>query len=525
MPDEASPRKPVAPRWLLRIVLVVAVTVIALGGAEVITRIIDGYRLTSPRLVLSRNPLPPPESARRAESQKWWGRADAWPFVEKLPTAAGVDRSWFQANPPERPLREPDPDLAARARRYPRISLEANYEWNRNLVARAICRGYDGYEVTFSQLEDLYVFDPTDGSELPTFRFLRNASYPSYLHTNNFGWRGRDIALNKPPRTIRIAFVGASTTVGFHAESYSYPELVGLWLERWAGARHPELSIDVINAGREAVNSRSLQAIVRQELIPVEPDLVVYYEGANQFWPADFVGTPLPLRSRVSGLARGLLASYSAVGRRLENAVARAIEPGAEPVKPPMIVTWPHDLDEHDPDLAYSGLPLQLPRILADLETMRRELDVEGSRLMLTSFEWLVYPGMTLDSQRDAVLFAYLNKKYWPFSYAHMRRFLDFQNRVFRKYAAQHALEFIDVAGAYPPEPRLFDDAIHMTRAGMHLQAWIVFNGLVPVIERRLASREWPRPARRTLAAHPAFGDRRLVPITDLRAACGTSTH
>jgi hypothetical protein len=141
---------------------------------------------------------------------------------------------------------------------------------------------------------------------------------------------------------------------------------------------------------------------------------------------------------------------------------------------------------------------------------------------VMTSFEWLVYPGMTLDPQRDAFLFDYLNTKYWPFSYAHMRRLLDFQNRVFRKFASVHGLDFIDIAGAYPRDPRLFDDAIHMTRAGAYLQAWIVFNGLVPVIERHLASHEWPRPDRHVLAHHPAFGERRLVPMTGIRAACAS---
>ncbi len=33
--------------------------------------------------------------------------------------------------------------------------------------------------------------------------------------------------------------------------------------------------------------------MVRQELAPVEPDLVVYTEGSNQFWPADFLTTPV----------------------------------------------------------------------------------------------------------------------------------------------------------------------------------------------------------------------------------------
>jgi hypothetical protein len=523
MADTTFAPKHVPRKWLLRAVLVVVFTSGALAAVEVVARMIDGYRLTSLRLDLSRSRLSPAETERRAESKKWWGAADAWPYVEKLPTAAGVDRNWFQAKPPERTPAPPDGDLEARARRYDRIPLEANYEWNRGAVAHAVCRGYDGYEGTFNQLDDMYVFDPIDGSEFPTFRFLRSASYPSGLRTNAFGWRGADIAVTKPPQTVRIAFVGASTTVGFHAEPYSYPEVAGLWLQRWADVRHPGLRVETINAGREAVNSRSIQAIVRQELVPVEPDLVVYYEGANQFWPADYIWTPLP--RRVSGKAYSVLSAYSALGRRLESAMTLLRGPGSEPFKPGIKVNWPPALNEQDPDLAYPDLPIQLPRILSDVDTIRRALDAEGSALVMTSFEWLVHPGMMLDPQRDAVLFAYLNTKYFPFSYAHMRRFLDFQNRVFRKYAASHGLDFIDFAAQYPQDPRLFDDAIHMTRAGVRMQAWIMFNGLVPIIERRLASGEWPRPARHRLPSHPAFGERQLVLLKAIRAGCGAAAN
>jgi hypothetical protein len=128
---------------------------------------------------------------------------------------------------------------------------------------------------------------------------------------------------------------------------------------------------------------------------------------------------------------------------------------------------------------------------------------------------------MVVDPARDADLLSYLNTTFWPFSYAHLRRFLDFQTRVFRKYAAVHRLDNIDVGSAYPRDPRLFEDAVHMTHAGIRLQAWMVFNGLVPVIERRLASGEWPRSAMHNLSAHPAFtGRRRLVSRSEMLAAC-----
>lgn len=497
---------------------------LSLVAGEVATRAIDGYRLTSLRLESSTQARPEP-SEHRSDSQKWLSGQDALPYVRQLPVAAGVDREWFAYPMQARPAWRPDADLEARAKRYPGgDGLRANYEWNWKFVVDAVCRGDSRTGGEFlKQFDDVFTFDPIDGSDAPTFRFLRKATYQSGLHTNAFGWRGPDIPLNKPPRTVRLAFVGASTTVGMHSEPYSYPELVGIWLNRWAEAHHLGVSFESINAGREGVNSHSFQAIVRQELAPLEPDLVVYYEGSNQFWPANYIWTSLPPRSRVSGPEPTVFATYSAIARRVETVVRHAVVPGVEPPKPSLVVDWPRDLDERDPDLAHSKLPIELPRILGDLDLIRGALEPQGAHLVMTSFVWLVHRGMVLDPVRDAVLFDYLNTAYWPFSYAHMRRFLDFQNRAFRKYASIHDLDFVDVAAAYPRDPRLFNDAIHMTGAGIRLQAWIVFNGLVPIIERRLATREWPRPVEHPLSTHPAFAERRLTPMSEVRAACAAS--
>jgi hypothetical protein len=515
----------VAKAWAFKVLAIVGCSSAALLAAEAVTRIVDGYRLVPLHLAPSLSRLRSADSRRQSEAQKWRGDTDAWPYVLQLPVAAGVERDWFRAKVPERAMPHPDADLAARAKRYAGAELMANYEWNWKALVNGVCRGDYRNLVAFDRFDDLFVFNAIDGSDAPTFRFLQHASYPSGLVTNAFGWRGPDIAFNKPPRTIRIAFVGASTTVGPHAEAYSYPELAGFWLNKWAASRGLAVSFDVVNAGREALTSHSFQAIVRQELLPVEPDLVVYYEGSNQFWPSDFLSEPVPRRSRVLGVVRRGMSSYSALASRVLYVVRERTESGAEPAKPPLIVNWPGDLDEHNPDIRDPRLPIGLPAILGDLETIRHSLETQGSSLVMTSFAWLVYPGLHLDPARDADLFSYLNTTFWPFSYAHMRRFADFQTQVFQKYASVNQLDFIDVASAYPRDPRLFDDAIHMTHAGIRLQAWIVFNGLVPAIERHLTARDWPRPARQVLARHPAFDGRRLLSMNEVRAACKESIH
>jgi hypothetical protein len=510
------------------VIVVAAFTCMALAAAEFGARIVDGYRLTAFRLEIAGDRARRADAHARSASQKWDGEADALPYVRTMPVAIGVDREWFASPTPERHAAQPDPALVARMKKYQGgVDERANYEWNWQQVVGAVCRGEDpSSSGILNQFEDVFVFDPTDGSKEPPFRYLPNAVYTSGLTTNAFGWRGPDVSLNKPSGTVRVVFVGASTTGGPHGEPYAYPELVGLWLKRWATANHPGISVEVINAARDGVHSQSLTAILRQELLPMEPDLVYYdYDGANQFWPGDFVMTEVKPRSAAGELKQTGFTSYSAVGRRLQSAVRKATEPGSEPPKPPLDVRWPTDLDERDPNIADPRLPVQLPQLLSDVEAARSEVAREGGALVLTSIPWLVYPGMVLDPDRDASVLSLLNTSYWPFTYAHMRRYLDFRARVFRKYAAVHGLDFVDTATLFPLDRRLFTDVIHVTRAGIHLQAWIVFNGLVPIIERRLALHEWPRPARHHLVSHPAIGQPRLVPMTDVRAACGGTAH
>ena len=45
------------------------------------------------------------------------------------------------------------------------------------------------------------------------------------------------------------------------------------------------MRFETINAAREAIKSPDIHAIVRDEVLPLAIDYLVYYEGANQFGP------------------------------------------------------------------------------------------------------------------------------------------------------------------------------------------------------------------------------------------------
>ena len=497
-------------RSLVNGLLLLASILVSLVVAEGIARFDDDL----PLLAL---PLPQPIGANTAASH-----------LDEIPRAPGVARELFFSDPP------PLPNRTKPSAEWERLKTEADrvtpadkvFEamdmfkaWNSVFVGGDLCK----HPVLHFAPGPIYLYDPPDGLGRPPYRFLPNATTPVGLVTNQFGWRGPPVPFARREKTIRIVFAGASTTVAGHSLPYSHPEFIGYWLNRWAQARNLDLQFEVMNSGREGVSSTDIAAVTRSEIVPLRPDLVVYYEGANQFrlnsivaqMPQDAAGGPA--RRPAAKVAPAWLraaARYLALARRLEAAtgyIGSDID-GHEWPKPEYRVQWPAGLDEFAPDLAYPNLPVTLNVILHDLDQMRADLKAVGGELALSSFVWLVKDGMVLDPIRNRYILEYLNIFTFPFRYRDLERLAAFQNRVFAKYAAEHGLAFIDVAGRMPFDPDLFIDGIHTTYSGERLRAWVVFQQLVPIVERHLASGAWPKPPPKAgdMPPPPTYEPRRI---------------
>jgi hypothetical protein len=132
-------------------------------------------------------------------------------------------------------------------------------------------------------------------------------------------------------------------------------------------------------------------------------------------------------------------------------------------------------------------------------------LETAGGELAMSSFVWLVRPGLRLDPERHGLIYNELNERCWPYRYADIRRWVDLHNHVMERYAAEHRLPFLDVAADFPEDPDLFFDAVHLNADGTRLHAWLVFRALVPIVRSRIASGAWPRPDRVPQVDHPAI--------------------
>ncbi len=432
-------------------------------------------------------------------------------FVSEFPFSPDLNPSWIYSSPAPVARYAVSEEYQTRNDLY---GYRANYWWNEYLSDT-----YFRYSGIFDVLPpEVWVYRSTWGSAFPRYRYPTNVTLPAGLTTNQYGWRGQPISLNKPANTIRIAAVGASTTVSGHSYPYSYPELLQHWLNMWAVENGYAVNFEVINAGREGIGAQDLAAVVRYEILPMEVDYVIYYEGANQFNPRTTVnysaevvyGQPppgiVPNTAEIESDDKGVLdqlSEYSALAARARNVVEQFLLTGEEPPKPVQQFILPEGLDELRPERDKLGNVLDLRTILANLDGIKRDVDSSGARLVMTTFDWFAHDGMVIDPSRHRYLYIYLNRKYWPITYANMRRSADFQNRVFQLWAAQNNVPLVDVAGQMPRQPDLYNDAIHNNVLGMKIRAWINFEALVPLIKRDIDNGLYPRPDAVPLTEHP----------------------
>jgi hypothetical protein len=346
-------------------------------------------------------------------------------------------------------------------------------------------------------------FESTSGDDRPLFRYRPNAVVPMGVGmvTNQIGWRGKPI-VDRTPETVRIVFVGASTIAEGPYIPFSAPELLEEWLNAWAVDRGLRVRFQVLNAGREGAMTADVVAIVRNEVVALRPDLVIFYEGALRFdWSStvkeadELKARPRPEFIASAGWVADVAQQSSLFAHILTalNEVGISTGTMGEPDKPKYEIAWPEGLDEKAPDIRRNDLPLNLTPTLKDFDLMRTALDKVGAEFALSSFVWMVYDGLRLDSIKGRYIWETNNRVYWPWTYRDIRRGLDFENRVYREYAKAHGLAFLDVASLIPTEPLLFADGVHMSESGVRVKAWAFFRELLPLIEQHLASGAWPR--------------------------------
>ena len=168
---------------------------------------------------------------------------------------------------------------------------------------------------------------------------VRNFDYFGWIHIDREGFRGPEVAVDKPPGEMRIMAIGSSTTFDpvVSGDQATWPARLQFWLHQLA----PNQPVEVVNAG--VPGYRVLDDVIRleTELFRYQPDVIILYEGHND----------------LSG----------AFGRRREQGSVATDTPGEVPVVTP----WGHWLSRHS--LFYGKLVDRL-LVLRYLSSGRRAL-------------------------------------------------------------------------------------------------------------------------------------------------------
>lgn len=98
---------------------------------------------------------------------------------------------------------------------------------------------------------------------------------------NALGFRGPEVERPKPPGLFRVVCVGGSTTYGT-----TDPTDAETWPRRMEQAlRSARPRVEVVNAGVPAHNSADSLQLLREVVLPLQPDVVVFLLGYNDVVP------------------------------------------------------------------------------------------------------------------------------------------------------------------------------------------------------------------------------------------------
>lgn len=97
-------------------------------------------------------------------------------------------------------------------------------------------------------------------------------SMPYEIRVNQWGFRGPEVALEKPQGTWRIAVLGDSIAFG---RTYDESEIFPTLLQEGLARRYPDLRIEVLNASLSGRDTWEEAAILEHRVLPLQPDVVI----------------------------------------------------------------------------------------------------------------------------------------------------------------------------------------------------------------------------------------------------------
>lgn len=290
-------------------------------------------------------------------------------------------------------------------------------------------------------------------------------------HINALGLRGPERTLRKPTGVFRVVCVGGSTTfgAGIVGDEKTWPAR----LESRLAAARPAAKIEVLNAGVPGYTTAENLIYLGLRLVDMQPDLVVLYEGYNDFKPNRHPGyladyshwrdrsappeRPWGEGSRVVTRLRTALAGFAA-GR---DASVRDPRTGAS-------------LPRHD-SVSEEGVATFRRNLFTMIATAR----AGGARVALATYP---HPCTVENLSAHPKQFSYLPGFVPGLTFDGVRQAFDRYNEEVRRVAIDQGALLVDAAREVPPEAGLFVDHVHFNAEGAERFAEVMARALDPLV-------------------------------------------
>ena len=303
----------------------------------------------------------------------------------------------------------------------------------------------------------MYGVDP-----ILNLRVLNAGFDSSTIHINSLGFRGPEINRPKPEGTVRIAFLGASTTFcgEVSGDAAVWPQKVTEQLRR----DFPAVRFDFVNAGVPGYLVNSTRLNLKHKVAALQPDIIVVYHLTND----------------LSGEVRDLAVAQGLPG---------AADIGQQSWLETHSLLWELVLKNLRVLQAQRNAPLpDARRLRVDASQLGRgfERDLSGllqdaaavsSRVAVATFSTRLRVEQTPQVQLEAAASAFI---YMPFmSIDGLLAGYARYNEIIGKVARAEGALLVGGENSIPGDSAHFVDSVHFSDAGSHAMAGRVHAALV----------------------------------------------
>lgn len=276
------------------------------------------------------------------------------------------------------------------------------------------------------------------------------------VRINNFGFRGPDNTQQKSENTLRLAFLGSSTTYDANvAEGKNWPHLTATKLEQQLQG----CDTDFINAGLPGYSTQHMKKYWETTVNQFEADLVILLPGD--------MTNDIQSAAKHAGFSghtnsKSWLSEHSLLWQKIEKNIAI--------IKAQRAAF--NSAGKFSPDLEKLTTKFE-QRLNETIDT----LQADGAYLVLSTIASRVRPELDREEQIQAA-----NSALYFMPYLSIPTLLDAQdryNQVIRKVAHQRDIHLIEDEDSIPPDDQHFVDSRHFNTAGSKVMAKRVVEGLV----------------------------------------------